>query len=169
MYRCFRSGSILLCLACSVLTVAPSVNAQELDLNGNGMSDVWDYSFGNGPISPDLDSDGDGVINSLEAIAGTDPFNTNSFPRILMVARSGTDVTVGMESALGKNYELQSIPLIGAGSNWITETSTIARTGTVVTLIGEASADVRFYRIAITDVDTDGDGLNDWEEYKLGL
>ena len=31
------------------------------------------------------------------------------------------------------------------------------------------TSSARFYRVSISDVDTDGDGLNDWEEYQLGL
>src|ERR1035438_7134593 len=45
----------------------------------------------------------------------------------------------------------------------------VARTGTVVTFTVPASVAGKFFRISISDVDTDGDGVNDWEEYKLGL
>src|SRR5438128_115485 len=34
---------------------------------------------------------------------------------------------------------------------------------------GAADAPAKFFRIVVSDVDTDGDGLNDWEEYQLGL
>jgi hypothetical protein len=74
-----------------------------------------------------------------------------------------------MTSALGKQYQLQSIQGLNNLSNWVTETSTVARTGTVVTLSAPASVAAKFFRIAISDVDSDGDGVNDWEEYKLSL
>ena len=51
----------------------------------------------------------------------------------------------------------------------MSETSIIVRTGAVVSLSAPAGLAPKFFRIAIADVDTDGDGVNDWEEYKLGL
>src|ERR1022692_5014768 len=45
----------------------------------------------------------------------------------------------------------------------------VARTGTVATLTAPPGLAAKFFRISISDVDTDGDGVNDWEEYKLGL
>src|SRR5262249_34937515 len=68
-------------------------------------------------------------------------------------------------------YELQVLVPSGTSgwSNWTTEATMVARSGSVVALSSAASSAVRFFRVAISDVDTDGDGLNDWEEYKLGL
>jgi len=38
-----------------------------------------------------------------------------------------------------------------------------------VTLTAPVTSAMKFYRVSISDVDTDGDGVNDWEEYQLGL
>ena len=56
--------------------------AQMIDLNGNGMSDVWEQIYGASALSPSADTDGDGVSNLKEALAGTNPNDTNSFPHI---------------------------------------------------------------------------------------
>ena len=145
--------------------------AQVVDLNANGMSDIWELVYGAGGLDPNGDADGDGVPNKLEALAGTNPFDSNSVPRISVGVLNGTNVIVSMPSALGKQYQLQSVEPSGPGpwSNWVIEATTIARTGTVVTLTSPVSPTPKFYRLAIADVDTDGDGVSDWEEYQVGL
>ena len=49
-----------------------------VDLNGNGMSDVWEQFFGAQGVSPSTDSDGDGQTNLAESAAGTNPFDASS-------------------------------------------------------------------------------------------
>jgi uncharacterized protein (DUF1800 family) len=166
--RC-RLPSIALCL---LLIGRFSSHGQMVDLNGNGMSDIWELIYGvPAGLDPKGDADGDGASNLQEAIAGTNPFDSNSVPKITTTTVAGTNVTVSMLSALGKQYQLQSIQPFDTGSwsNWTTEVSVIARTGSVVALTAPAGSTVKFYRMAIGDVDTDGDGVNDWEEYQLGL
>ncbi len=156
-------------LALLMLGIGPAV-AQKIDLNANGMSDIWEQVFGATGLDPSADADGDGVPNGLESIAGTDPFDSNSFPRITVGAYFGDHFAVTVPSELGKQYELQGIqpPVVGGWTNWITEATTISRTGSVVTLNGAPGPSAKFFRIAVSDVDTDGDGVNDWEEYKIG-
>ena len=142
-----------------------------VDLNGNGMSDIWELVYGAAGLDPNGDADGDGASNLQEAVAGTDPFDPSSVPNISAAAMAGTNVSVTIACALGKKYELQSTQPFsaGGGSNWTTEATAVARSGSVMTLTAPASSSTKFYRIAISDVDTDGDGVNDWEEYQLGL
>ncbi len=54
-------------------------------------------------------------------------------------------------------------------TNWIVEATLVVRTGSVVTLTAPKTNPSKFLRIAISDVDSTGDGLNDWEKYQLGL
>jgi uncharacterized protein (DUF1800 family) len=144
--------------------------AQKIDLNANGMSDIWEQLYGATALDPNADTDGDGVPNILEALAGTDPFDSNSFPKIAIGAYLGDHFTVTVPSQLGKQYELQSLqPSSGGGwTNWISETNTVSRSGSVVMLDAAVGPSVKLFRIAVSDVDTDGDGVNDWEEYKIG-
>jgi fibro-slime domain-containing protein len=147
------------------------LGARTLDLNGNGMSDIWEQIYGASGLNPNVDTDGDGVTNRQESIAGTDPFDPKSFPHITVFGPSGGTFNVTMACALGKQYQLQSITSLDGtnySSNWVTEASVIVRSGTNVTLTGTTGPTTKFFRIAISDVDTDGDGLNDWEEYQLG-
>ncbi|HOX58407.1 MAG TPA: DUF1800 family protein [Candidatus Paceibacterota bacterium] len=142
-----------------------------IDRNGNEMSDIWELMFDAGNLSPSADTDGDGVANALESTAGTDPLDPASAARIATAVHSVTNFTVTMPCALGKQYQLQSVAELGpaSASNWVTEASVAARTGTIVTLSAPAIGTSKFLRIAIADLDTDGDGVSDWEEYELGL
>jgi len=143
------------------------VHAQMIDQNGNGMSDIWELIYGAAGLDPNADADGDGVSNLQESIAGTDPFDATSFPHISASAVFGTNFSASMACELGKRYELQSLDF--SSGAWTNEGSSVARSGSMITINAPASASAKCYRIAISDVDTDGDGVNDWEEYKLGL
>ena len=144
------------------------VHAQMVDLNGNGMSDIWEWIYNANGINPNADSDGDGFSNLQEATAGTNPFDSNSYPHIPIMSCSPTNFSVTMPCALGKQYQLQSVTDLG-GTNWVVETNLVARSGTNVTLIVPVTSVMKFYRVAIADVDSDGSGMNDWEKYQLGL
>jgi Protein of unknown function (DUF1800)/PA14 domain/Bacterial TSP3 repeat len=173
MNNCSRKTTGIVLRFCTVilaLAVCERVHAQKLDQNSNGMSDVWEQIYNAVAMDPNLDSDGDGVSNLQESIAGTNPFDANSVPKIPSMASSSSNFSVTLPAALGKQYQLQSVqPNISGWTNWTVETTTIARTGTVVTLTAPIGSTPKFFRVGVTDVDTDGDGLNDWEEYQLGL
>jgi hypothetical protein len=75
-----------------------------------------------------------------------------------------------MLAGLGKRYQLQSAALTGSlPLNWTNDVSVIPRQGGTVVFDAAANQSSRLFRMMITDQDTDGDGVNDWEEYKLGL
>ena len=121
-----------------------TARAQMIDLNGNGMSDIWEWLYNAYGINP------------------------NSYPYIPTFSYSSSNFSVTVPCALGKEYQLQSTAMPG-GTNWIVETNEVARSGTNITLTAPVTSSVKFYRVSISDVDSDGDGVNDWEEYQLGL
>jgi uncharacterized protein (DUF1800 family) len=163
-----RHVSFLSLLGFSFFAMSLGVaEARIIDLNHNGMSDIWEWMYNAYGVNPSADPDGDGFSNLQESIAGTNPFNSNSFPNIAVMTSTGSNFSVTIPSLLGKQYQLQGTSTVG--TNWIVETSVVARSGTNVTLTAPTNATARFYRIAISDVDTDGDGVTDWEEYQLGL
>ncbi len=141
-----------------------------LDANTNGMSDVWEQMHGAVGVGPMVDSDGDGFPNILESIAGTDPFNRNSYPKISGLTLSGTNLVMNMPGLPGKLYQLQSRALpLGGPSSWTNEASVLAQPGTTnISFPAPANLSGKFFRIVISDVES-GDGLNDWEKYQLGL
>ena len=159
----FSSITVALTILLSALPASAMI-----DLNGNGMSDVWEWVYGATNLPPGADQDNDGASNISEATAGTDPFNAASVPQISPLAVSPTNVVISMPAQLGKLYQLQSITDLGS-TNWLMETSTVVRTGTSFAFPSPGGSTMKFYRVVVSDVDTDGDGVNDWEEYKLGL
>ena len=170
-----RLKSCLVCCAGAFFVIylvagLDAARARAVDQNANGMSDVWEWTYNAYGIDPNADSDGDGFSNLQEALAGTNPFDANSYPHIpaMVYSASASNFSVTLPCALGKQYQLQSAAGAG-GTNWVVETNLVARSGTNVTLTVPAAAAARFYRVAISDVDSDGDGLTDWEAYKLGL
>ncbi len=151
-----------------LLAATLAANAQRVDLNANAMSDVWEYFYNATNVVPSADADGDGVVNADEATGGTDPNSASSVAKISPLLVSPTNSVITMPAQLGKFYQLQSVTNLGS-TNWLTETSTVVRTGTNFAFPSPKSPTMKFYRVLISDVDTDGDGVNDWEEYKLGL
>jgi hypothetical protein len=157
-------------LAVAAFTVASVAGrAQIIDVNSNGVSDVWEWTYKAYGINPDIDSDGDGFANWQEAIAGSNPFDSNSYPRIPIVSNSFGGFSVTVPSAPGKVYSLESVTTLG-DTNWVVETNVEAQSGSSMTLTVPESADAKFYRLSISDTNSDGTGLmNDWEKYQLGL
>src|SRR5215471_16721565 len=102
---------------------ATELRAQKIDLNTNGVSDVWEQIYGAANLDPNADADGDGVSNGKEALAGTNPFDSTSYPTIPTFKRFGTNVNVTLPCALGKQYQLQSlVPTNGfPDTNWVIE------------------------------------------------
>jgi Protein of unknown function (DUF1800)/PA14 domain/CHRD domain len=160
----------LLAVSCLIIMMAGTVRspAQMLDLNGNGISDVWELMYGASGIDPNADSDGDGVINGLEAIAGTNPFDSNSVPKISSFNYTNAGFSVTFLNAWGKFYQLQSVQILG-DTNWVNETNMVARSGSVSTLTAPADTVAKYFRMVISDTNSDASGMNDWEKYQLGL
>ncbi len=166
--KVLSNGALLVVIA-GVLSAAVSGRAQIIDLNGNGMSDIWEWMYNAYGINPDTDPDGDGFVNWQEAISGTDPFNRNSYPHIPSFSYSPTNFSVTVPCALGKMYTLESTTN-AASPVWIVETNMEALSGASITLTGAFAPVKKFYRVGISDVSSDGSGLiNDWEKFALGL
>lgn len=165
-----RRGLLFAVLLAGVIAAGP-LHAQRIDLDGDGMSDIWELTYEAGMLLSDDDADGDGLTNGRECLAGTNPFDLDSAPRVALMSRAGTNFSVTIPCAPGKQYTLQSMPALsnGMSANWTNEMSLVARTGTVATLTASAGLARKFFRVGISDVDTDSDGVNDWEEYKIGL
>jgi len=159
--------------AVAVLVSTMPAGFAMVDQNANGISDIWEWMYSTNGIVPGMapgsDPDHDGYSNLQEATAGTSPFDSNSVPRISHASVvSGTNVNIVMPGALGKVYQLQSATNL-ANPQWLTETGMVLRAGTSVILPSPVKGAGKYYRITISDTNTDGSLLNDWEKYQLGL
>src|SRR4051812_28040726 len=76
-----------------------------LDQNNNQQSDIWETLFGAIALSSSADTDGDGISNLDESVAGTNPLDSKSRPT-LSIALSGTNAISSWSSVLGKRYQL---------------------------------------------------------------
>lgn len=134
-----------------------------VDLDHNGLSDVYELVYFGGPADPDADPDGDGFNNFVELVWGTNPTNASSRVTGLKATVSGQTVHFSWAAAPGKWYRLQSSDDL---LNWHTvqEGSFSSRTEPMGAP-GSGSA-VKFWRIEVLldSPESNGTGLDTWEE-----
>ena len=142
-----------------------AARAFAVDTNGNGMCDVWEARFHAGALAPEIDTDGDGFTNLDESVAGTDPFNGMSrpFSSVGELAGGNADITVPTES--GKSYQLLSSDDLTGSWDPVGDAQT--GDGSEMTLAAPQAGDKLFYRVEVSDLDSDGDGVSDWAENLL--
>lgn len=71
-----------------------------------GSADLVVPLAGTGTAAPTTDSDGDGMLDWQEQIAGTDPNNPSSVFKILAPAAASPGILIEWSSVVGKNYTL---------------------------------------------------------------
>jgi hypothetical protein len=133
-------------------TVVFQGNYTFADANTNGISDAWEQNYF-GEVSPGytglVDSDGDGVSDYAEFVAGTDPTLPSSRFRISAINRLGDgSVRLTWTSVSGRGYRIYgSSNLISwtAASAWIQAVSGT----TICTLPPPAPEAPRFFRIEV--------------------
>ncbi len=152
-----------------LLALVLPAQAVVVDLNTDGVSDIWALKYGVTSFSPTADTDGDGITDASEAAAGTNPFSANSTVRIASMSRDENGQHFTFPTLLGKGYVLQKSPGL-APATWTAEGGIRKGTGAdLAVTIPAAGATEFFYRVVVQDMDTDADGVNDWEEVTLGF
>jgi hypothetical protein len=151
-----------------------------LDLNNNGLSDVWEEQHNNGELYPatffpTADPDQDGWDNATEAVAGTDPFEPNPPDGIVVTQLEPSQTqgayTLTWPTIVGKRYRLQASYDLDTwssvgNSHFATESS--LSIGINAVQLDTTVPPKIFWRIIVGDVDDDGDRLTNAEEYALG-
>ncbi len=124
--------------------------------SGSGLQFNQGVQHNNGgqlQLPPQDDSDGDGLTNAQEAIAGTDPLNRASAFRAVEVTRVGNDIRVGWTAVGGKQYTVQSVT--GSYSTNFVDIGTVLAIGTgdsvtnYLHLGGALGSSNRFYRVRV--------------------
>ena len=161
-----------------------------LDANNNGLSDLWERTYNNGQLfglsfDPQADADGDGWTNAQEAGAGTNPFDPNppegfvrpqltNIPAVWSEPDENGDSVIVTPASMfmewqtipGKQYTLLYSPDL---IDWLAvPNETFIGSGSIRGYGIELTDEKLFWRVKIDDVDSDGDGLTDAEEYMLG-
>lgn len=116
--REFVSDRLGFVISIFLFLAAFSAPAQIVDLNGSGMSTIWEWTYNAYGINPNIDSDGDGFLNWQEAIAGTDPYNSSSYPHIATSYPAATNIIMVVPSQPGKLYTLESTTNV-LNANWV--------------------------------------------------
>lgn len=114
-----------------------------------------------------VDTDGDGFPDVSEFGAGTDMFDASSKLSIASLGW-GRAVQLQWPTVRGKSYQVEGAEYVGSGS-WEPEGGAIAGTGSPVTVSVEVNDSHRVFRVSVTDLDSDSDGVTDWEERIAGV
>ena len=161
---------VMLLLLVTALAMNGTARAAFLDENGNGMSDIWELKFGVSGLNANDDEDHDGSLNYQEAVAGTNPLDPNSRPPTPTVLMQSGAVTLTWKSVAGKAYRLQTSDTLANSASWSSLGSVMLSDGSDMTVVFGVGANVKqYFRLVVTDFDSDGDGVNDWEERQLGF
>src|SRR5437763_3651385 len=150
-----------------VLSVISVESISAIDLNNDGMSDVWQQKYSVPSTDASLDYDGTGLTNSQKSLLGLDPRNPNSRFHLEIVNDSvSNQLHLRLDTVFGKLYQLESSNDL---RNWTPFNSAIAGTGSTVEIIQSLTGAQVFFRARFAnDIDADGDGLTAWEEHELG-
>ena len=109
-----------------------------IDVNTNGMSDVWEVAYSVTNENPAVDPDGDGQNNLDESIAGTNPFDAESAFRVTQIQYVRSALLAHWTSVAGKRYQLESTPDLISGP-WTRQGPVIEGTGGSVTALATQS------------------------------
>jgi hypothetical protein len=117
------------------------------DVDGDGLADTWETNyFGGLSADPALDSDGDGMNNRDEFIAGTDPTNRFSYLKIDAVS-APPEASVRFLAVANRTYTIQFTDALGTLA-WQKLADVVARaTDRVETVADPAYRTNRVYRL----------------------
>jgi hypothetical protein len=121
-----------------------------LDSNANGLPDWWEERYFEGPTSANagLDSDGDGMTNREEFIAGTDPLDPINLLKVTAAGFEPEGFKLVFPTVAGVVYRVMRS---GDLDSWTALGSDILGTGAVqqVTDSNTGNVPARFYRVQV--------------------
>ena len=148
-----------------LLTLCSTLTTHALDQNLNQQSDIWEIQYGGINLPASGDADGDGFTNATESVAGTNPLDRSSKP-LLSMFLGPVGVTLSWPSQDGKRYDLLS----STDLSFFSPRSSVMGDGLLQDrLLPTSGVPRQFFKLSIADVDSDGDGLADWEEKVMGF
>jgi len=139
------------------------------DFDQNGLPDVWESVFQTHGLTAQADPDGDGLNNIQEAAAGTNPLQAASAFSTEISMTSDGKIRLDWKGSAYKKYSIQSANSPGS---WTVPPAVIHGPDSANGFYSEparpGSLSRNFYRVQASDIDSDGDGVNDWTENQLG-
>ncbi len=153
-------------LGISAALLAAPASVTALDQNNNQQSDVWEMLFSAPGLTSAGDQDADGWTNAAESGAGTNPFDAGSFPQAELGFAAGQGFSLIHPGLAGKHYMLLASDDL---TTFAPQGDAVAGTGHPLEWpLGQPDGR-EFFKVSISDADTDGDGVNDWEELSIGF
>jgi uncharacterized protein (DUF1800 family) len=162
-----RLGFALSSLILAGILRAPANAA--IDLNNDGIPDIWAMVYEAGALAPAADSDGDGQSNANEAIAGTNPLGADSTVRIKSVLVDASGVHLTARTERGKKYQVQSTATLDPSDWQPAGSAEVAQYDETTFSVAGPNPTEKYYRLLVQDADTDEDGVADWEEIRVGF
>ena len=150
------------------LMSSASMRAALIDVDGDGVDDVWQVLFAAKGLPASEDTDGDGFTTVQESWAGTDPRDPTSHPRLGLLSNAPTGLRWAGPSVPGKEYVVEGVDGFAPNPVWKEEARWLAFDRFFERPLTSIQ-DRRFFRLRVGDVDTDSDGVTDYNERVLGL
>ncbi|MDA7917089.1 DUF1800 domain-containing protein [Akkermansiaceae bacterium] len=144
----------------------------QLDLDGNGLSDVWETFYEVSELLPDHDLDNDGYSNFEESLSGSDPSDPLSYFGLdgYDFRWSERDVELTINIVEQNEYVIESSETLNE-EGWEIDKRFLTNSSGSVTFWCPFKPDTifeRYFRVRQI-IDADRDGLTAWEERTMGL
>ena len=136
-----------------------------VDQNQNDLSDVYESLYP-GLGSASQDADADGQSNRQECAAGTNPLNPADRLDFANVNSEIAGIRTDWPTQAGKQYQLQIAATLSGP--WVNQGAPVVGDGTSFTSVCPRNGSLQFMRMQVQDIDSDADGVTDWEELKAG-
>lgn len=155
----------------------PASGDLDMDVDGDGLNDVWQGIYDAWDLLPGGDEDGDGCSNLIESVAGTNPKVSGDCLKVGDTYITGTNVFFVFDAKVGKKYRILSSDTPGGGYGSVGETLLSPDSGTEFVATNDTSKTIKitkpvgsrkFYKLETSDVDSNSDGVSDWVAQKLG-
>lgn len=141
----------------------------ELDLDSNGLPDIWAALYKAQGVDPSGDSDGDGISNQQESIFGTDPFDPHHKMEFKIAQLNNSIASASWTALSDRPGLLQSSTDSGVSDPWISHSGTPTLSNGMWNLNIPSSLERQFFRIKNSSTDSDNDDVPDWLEPLLGF
>ncbi len=164
-----RAAGLAAVVVAFLLPASPA--RASIDADGDGLSDVWESAFNAGALVADaLAPDGSGMTNRQKCAAGLNPFDPKARLKISAAELAGGNVTLHWASVVGKRYQVYTSADIAVVNSWQPLGGPLlGNGGELGPTFAITGATQIFFKVTVSDIDSDGDGLSDWEERQLGF
>ena len=128
-----------------------NTNGPVVDIDQDGMADVWELAHGLDPQINDaaLDPDGDGMSNRQEYLAGTNPHDALDFFHFSRVSIAPTSCALEFPTQTNRTYAVEFRNSLLATDAWQSLTNGVPGTGGTMVINAARNQNIRFYRLRV--------------------